>query len=423
MTVLARDDARQFSVPAWSRLALAPTLTAIGILVLLFHRNSTLFLHPQMWAEDLLIYFVDDRLWGAKAILLPYSGYVQLACRLVGYLAGFFPDLYAPHVYAVSFLGSIFLTAALTYTSPAFSGLGKPLATLTLIAAPVASEIFFGMCYIHWVMAPLVGLALYERNIPPARAVVMVLCFAVVGLSSPFTVIAMPLVLVKLVSERSRYAIAIAAIGALCVAFHFTDMLGRAGIATSGNSLDRIAVSLTIFYRWYLGGGGVVSQTTMLLVSMITASLVFYYFVATFALEWRAKIYLVGYGVAMLIVGCASTNLPDVPNQFGPYGRYFYTPLVMFIWTFILIEQRFPRRAFSLPAAAVLLGSIYVAHANRNSVQYTDDHWPQVVECLKTQDRCGMDINPTFLGKRMIPTDLQLKSWSTADRHNFSNKP
>lgn len=388
----------------------APAIfAALGVLLLLIHRNSTLFFHPQLWAEDLIVYFVEDRLYGAEAILRPYAGYVQLACRLIAYAAGFFAVEIIPTVYAWAFVASIFATATIVYTSPSFTGWGKPLATIALIAAPVSSEVFYGMCYEHWVLAPLVALALHETPSKRWRMFLLGGGFALVGFSSPFTIIAAPFVLIKVAAERSTFAFSLAAITAANAAFHLKDMMGRAAIAGGPDALDRFLTVKTFFYSWAIRGGQG-NIAAMVGISILTAAFLIWYFYSTRQVENRTKLYLLGYGSAMLIVGCLACDPSMTPNQFGAGGRYFYLPAVTFIWAVTIIEQGGARRRNALAFIASVMAFSYIANVRGDAGNYRDTGWEKTIECLRVEWECTALINPAFLGTFKIPTDRQIRS-------------
>ncbi|MGY3419744.1 folate-dependent tRNA-U54 methylase TrmFO/GidA [Bradyrhizobium sp. F1.13.4] len=52
-------------------------IVALGTLLSVMHRNPLLFTDPQMFSEDIFVYFNEDRLFGASAVVEPYSGYLD----------------------------------------------------------------------------------------------------------------------------------------------------------------------------------------------------------------------------------------------------------------------------------------------------------------------------------------------------------
>jgi hypothetical protein len=172
-------------------------VVALGVLLSVMYRNPLLFTDPQMLAEDLFVYFNEDRLFGVSALIMPYSGYLQLCCRIIAFVVGYAPARYAADLYAAFFVATIFATSVVIYASPIFTGWGKVLAALALVCSPTNSEVFLGMLYTQWIMAPVVGLALYESPTTRGRSVILLTYFGIIGLSSPLVILAAPCVLWK----------------------------------------------------------------------------------------------------------------------------------------------------------------------------------------------------------------------------------
>ena len=59
--------------------------------LVLYARMPDAFSHPQFWAEDGTIFFLDAHSGGWRALLDPYSGYLHLIPRAVAWLAELLP--------------------------------------------------------------------------------------------------------------------------------------------------------------------------------------------------------------------------------------------------------------------------------------------------------------------------------------------
>lgn len=401
---------------------LGAVLTLLTCGALLMHRNPTLILSPQLWAEDLQIYFIDERLFGLKALSEPYSGYVQFCCRLIAALAALAPTHLAPRLYESMFILAIVYTIVVTYTSPAFRAPERALAAVTLLAAPASSEIFLGMSYTHWVIAPIAALALYECPSTRGRAAVLLASFLMIGLSSPFALIAAPFVVCKMLHERTRYAAALLMSLAVTAAFNFFFLLNRfAAGDKSGDLMRRLSSSKSILYGWFFGpdypGFG-----PALLVAICTTAAVTLYLCLHLVTKTREIIYFFGYGAALFFVGCISIDPTASPNQYATYGRYFYLPVVLFIWTFIAIEQNTHRRKIAIPLAGLFIASLYIVHVDGVEKHFQDVQWHTTADCLVQGRICSTPANPSYLGQTFIPSDYQLKQMSAEDRRRFDRK-
>jgi hypothetical protein len=397
--------------------------TCAGVLLLLFYRNDALFIRPEFWAEDIDVYFTQNRLLGAEALLLPHNGFVQFICRIFAWVAGLADPIYAPRLYASFFVASIFATAAIVYTSPIFSGWSKPLATLTLLAAPVNSEVFYGMCYTQWVMGPLVALALCETPKTRSRATLLASAFVLIGVSSPFVLVATPFVAWKAISERSRYPYALCVLTVVSSAFHIEYIAARfTGGAAHGSKFIKIDALASVLYRWITGAAGP-GTAGLVIISILSIAFVGCYLWDNRRVASRPIIYFFFYGAVLLTVCCASIDWPDRMHQFGPGARYFYIPAVVFLWAAISIEQKLDRNAWTLPMAAGFISLLFFAHTDRAGQQFKDTHWPATVGCLAVEKECVAEVNPSFLGRRVIPTDYQVRTLAHDSRRAFQIIP
>jgi hypothetical protein len=90
-----------------SRIAafLAFLTTAAAIFLLLFLRRPDALTNPQFFAEDGMIFFHDQLLFGIRqALWIPHAGYVLAVQRLTALLGSYFCPLLAPSVYNVTAL-------------------------------------------------------------------------------------------------------------------------------------------------------------------------------------------------------------------------------------------------------------------------------------------------------------------------------
>lgn len=407
------------ALPTMTRPVLVAVVTALAILGLLFCRNSTLFLDPQLWAEDLDVYFAQDRLFGAGAILRPHNGFVQFICRIVAWLAGFADPAHVPRIYAASFIASVLATAATVYTSPAFGGPSKVLAALSVVAVPVNSEVFLSMSYIPWVIGPIVGLALYERPNTLRRAAILLGASLIVALSSPFMIIAMPIAGWKAFEERSRFSV-----GLLCIAFgsalfHLGPISARflSGVPHSG--LDRkLDALVSPLYRWIIGPSNL-PLSLCVIIAMVTLIVAFWYFLTARPINVRAYVSFMGFGALLLVISCASLSGAGQANQYGGGARYFYIPTLLLIWTFVATGRERPGTNAVAAFSTILLSTTFASHANQNAVFFTKSEWPQVALCLRDEPECIVEALPIGLGRRRIPTDHQLKSLDAQEKMAF----
>jgi hypothetical protein len=87
--------------PSFDRWILSKPLWWFALFSLFLHilRQPFAFLHPQFWAEDGKIFFLQDYLFGPHAFLRTYAGYLHLWPRLAAFIFGYLPLYWLPLVY------------------------------------------------------------------------------------------------------------------------------------------------------------------------------------------------------------------------------------------------------------------------------------------------------------------------------------
>jgi hypothetical protein len=83
------------------RWALSKPLWWFAVFSIFLHvlRQPSAFLHPQFWAEDGKIFFLQDYLLGPGAFLRTYAGYLHVWPRSAAFIFGYLPLYWLPLVY------------------------------------------------------------------------------------------------------------------------------------------------------------------------------------------------------------------------------------------------------------------------------------------------------------------------------------
>src|ERR1017187_9980765 len=77
----------------------APILAAITAAALYYVRSFDAFAHPQFWAEDGNLLWLQQYLHGPRVIFLPYAGYLHVLQGLSAAIAALFDPIHAPTLY------------------------------------------------------------------------------------------------------------------------------------------------------------------------------------------------------------------------------------------------------------------------------------------------------------------------------------
>ncbi|MFH1554663.1 MAG: hypothetical protein ABII76_07340 [Pseudomonadota bacterium] len=228
--------------------------TAFIFFIIMLFRINIYLAQPSFWAEDLPIFWFHayrDPFY--EPFLIPYSGYLNFAPRLIAALAEFFPYKVHPafYVYA-SVLMSAWTAAVLSVSSGARAQ--GVIFGLLLALVPHSGEVWATPANLQWVMAcalPVLALG----PIPSSRFVrgnqlAFVLATALTG---PFMIVSAPLWVYRAARAfRTRdgfgaLLVAIALCGAL-VQLHF--IANQVVTVSSAGESHLVRTFIQILLRW-----------------------------------------------------------------------------------------------------------------------------------------------------------------------------
>lgn len=162
-------------------------------LAVLTLKSSQALVAPQFWAEDGVLFFIQQHLDPRPLWFEPYAGYLHLVPRLIAWIASQFPAEFAPAIYAYAAVG--LGAGAIATLRHAAARLDLPfLLLLAAIASmPVSSEVLGRLTNLQWLLQfHLLGVAvacrLGHRSKRPALAAAAVLMSSLTGPFSIFTV-------------------------------------------------------------------------------------------------------------------------------------------------------------------------------------------------------------------------------------------
>lgn len=313
-------------------IRLSVTLIAVALVAL---RKSDSLLHPQFWAEDGALFFIEaERYGGWSQLFRPYEGYLHFLPRFIAALATPLPLTVIPGFYAWSALA---LTGVIAWVlqTPRLTVPGGAFAALALTTVPHTGEIYLNICNLQWITA--LGLfALTLSSDPTERTTRLgeLLFIFSAGLTGPFILLALPLFAWRVFYQRSTWSKTLLLAAIACAAAHVPSLLvhnseyfpqswaplhhaaiiGRRVIATL--FLGQISLSETLCIILCLGG-----------------------FLGLFACLSRLRTNLPGglclLGAAVLILAASAYKVrPDLwtMSELVNGDRYFFIPKIILIW-------------------------------------------------------------------------------------------
>jgi hypothetical protein len=372
------------------------TLLLLAVcLAVLYTRRPDAFRNPQFWAEDGGLWFADAYQAGPwRPLFVPYSGYLHLLERLGGALALLVPLRWAPAVTNAIALGVQVLPVLLLF-SRRFSRVvpslvGRASLAAIYLALPSSWEVHANLTNAQWHLGLALAMLLAAPAAEtPAERVAELGVAALASLSGPFSLLCLPGIAIRLLLRRER--------GFLPLALVTTAGAGVQAAVLLAHRVSRVTAPLAASVRGLVrivGGQLVIASLagqrwlTQLLERRIAVPLLvlaFCVFVGTAAvaglrgpLELRLLwIYAMGILISGLVLPVGNGSSPAWPflAHPGSNGRYWFTPMVVFLASVVWMTGRAQPRAVRFPAIA-LLCVLPVGAVKDWRWEYPDRGWP-----------------------------------------------
>jgi hypothetical protein len=333
-----------------------PSVLVIATVVLLVRKPDAL-LHPQFWAEDGTVFFLENYLYGATAIMLPYAGYLHMVPRLTAAAAAALaPPSAAPLIYNVCALVVTLVVVGSVFSKRLRMDY-KPLVALAVVLVPMyQGEVFLTITNAQWILAALLVVVLMKDTPDTThggagvQTALDVLAIIVCGLTGPFIVFLAPLFAFRWFRDRTwprtLLTLAVVAVAAIQVMFLLNSSEAASALPSVAQILDRTGI---LVYR--MSSGLFVGTTmtsivrrlppTIRLVPPLAAALL--YVAVILALPRlpapaRSSYVNACLGVHFLMLLSVLYRLKADDEVLGLMylgQRYFYIPMLMIAWALI----------------------------------------------------------------------------------------
>jgi hypothetical protein len=332
-------------------------------------RKPWALLTPQLYAEDGSIFLVQQDMFGARAFLEPYMGYLHALPRLIAWLAAHLAD---PAWWPALYNGGAFvLTVALFFriASPRLALPGKPALLLTFTLIAHTGEVTLNVTNVQWITAVflLVQPLLSAPTTFPARLTDLLIT-AFVGLTGPFSIILLPVFAWRwwhdTTSPRlqlSSFNFQLLALASLCAAVQGYFLLHQpAAAATPTEALRPLQLFSVLGSRllvWSFFGPAAVAplphlaRAALAVISLTTLAV---WVLRPHPLRALRSSLLLSF--IFVSVACLYRTRPDTWDHDNLLNgdRYFYLSRLLLFWLLIL-EFASPRRAIAWTARTLVL--------------------------------------------------------------------
>jgi hypothetical protein len=330
----------------WMRPVLAwcngPRAAWLGLIALaMFLRKPHALTVPQLYAEDGSIFLAFNDLSGVHAFIEPYMGYLHTLPRLVAWaVSRLFDPAWWPAFYnGAAFAGWLFVVGRIF--SPRLDWPAKPWLALALVMWPQTGEVLSNLTNLQWCTALLlVQQAVIARPVTWSERVGDAVMVLLVGLTGPFVVALVPLLVWRWWRDRRGDNAALVILAGCCAAvqawfvwrtgpkFAFPPFdLGGFLVIVGQHLLGWSALGdawARSWPRWVLGAFGLVPTVVLLVAAFRPSPL----------RRFRVPVAL---ACLLMLAAVVYRSRPDTWNfdnlWFG--DRYFYLPRVLLFWLLV----------------------------------------------------------------------------------------
>jgi hypothetical protein len=214
-----------------------------ALMLILFSRRPEMFLHPEFWAEDGSVFFLQADTQGADALVTPYSGYHHFLPRIIAAAAAGLDARWIPAAYISANVLTVVLIAIGLF-SPRWNLPNPAACALAIVLLPHTGEVFGNLTNLQWLSAlGLVWLLVARDPLNKRQYATDGLLAGVVGLTGIFSILLTPLFVWRAWRRKTRPSMVLAGVVAITAAIQIWTLLRSTHDSSSSAwpSLESIA--------------------------------------------------------------------------------------------------------------------------------------------------------------------------------------
>ncbi|RKR42917.1 hypothetical protein [Paraburkholderia sp. BL17N1] len=356
-------------------------------LVVLFIRMHGRLTHGYLWAEDAPIFIKEGFELGARAIITPYAGYLHAVPRLLIYGYTWFGTVIStPHAFVWLTTSTTLVSCLYLYVIAAryLPRTGAWLIGLSPVLIPHNGEAWLTVTNLQWVLAPVLIAMIWDSTQRTDTNRIFSRCVAIglLSLTGPFSILFSPVAALGIVAHLKRSGkrlcwlplLVVVAGGAVQLVTLLTSPPNHPAAHAASEYLHfgwlgaffrYFVLDFLLADRWINGLGKGMFYVSFALFAAVLAC------VATLPGKWRnVCVIALALAVVFWMLGVVRSDAPELPVRWsGVSARYTFFPLVLCMWTFVIVAAR-NRIALARYAAALLLLLMLVNSALRFRVPW-----------------------------------------------------
>ncbi len=359
------------------RAALRALLLLLSLLAVMSLRQPDKLRHPQFWAEDGPVFYLEAEHHGAASLIRPYNGYWHLYPRSVALLGTRVPVLYLPALYtAGAVLAALLALVALVSARLSSLAIGRAAMVAAVLLVPFSGELWLTLTNTQWFGALLL-IVLLAAPAPPTRLAAW--CCTVGGvvmaLTGPFALLLWPCAALRAWWHRDRWSLWLLAVFTACAAATAMALVTHPRGGELISLPHRLDLLLAAARHRPLALLGATSGTLFLALGL------------TYGGRHRLWALTACSMAGLLVIAATAATVPL--EHLGT--RYLFLPWAAGTWTAVMLAERGHRLAW-----CALAGALAVALANFPLPPLQPYPWARDAECLERQAVCDVVVNPAW---------------------------
>ncbi|PYK96039.1 MAG: hypothetical protein DME32_18515 [Verrucomicrobia bacterium] len=333
-----------------------------ALMLILFSRRPEMFLHPEFWAEDGWIFFVQADTQGADALLTPYGGYHHFLLRIIAAAAAGLDARWIP----VAYISANLLTVA----------------------------------NLQWLSAlGLVWLLVARDPLNKRQYATDGLLAGVIGLTGIFSILLTPLFVWRAWRRKTQPSMFLASVVAITAAIQIWTLLCSADDSSSGAWPPLEAIACLVGYRLPASLFFPMSFAVQLSRAALDGLGVLFVGLLIAAAAWKGRGQNIrGLLVAVIILLIAATIFRSRSHlwAFGSLAdgdRYFFLPKLLTAW--LLISGWSVPGLFRGAATATCGLGLLASAVDWHYEPLADHNWPEYARRIEAGEALShIPVNP-----------------------------
>jgi hypothetical protein len=378
------------------------------VLTAMLIRRFDDFLHPQLFAEDYSIFFLQFEQYGIKSIFMTYGGYLLVFQRL---LAAFWGTLHISYFYIpvcycfTAFFVTYFIALNIWKTSVYLGIKHRVLYATCFLFLPIASDLFMNLEGVHFITSFYLVNFLFIRytNYTDKNIYLNLLAILLISLTGPFSALLSPVVLLVIILERKELTfkkslpLCLILFGGMmqviCIKFIDPDFY-RGVKATPEphhlfklitNNMSLLLFSKAAFMQW-------VPPVLMMILSLVVfLTLLCIFIIRYFKIENKRRYVLLWFAI-IVFVAFIKAYWPNESQILAiENSRYYLIPFTCIAWLMVL---SFDKKIKSIYIAGFLL--CFILQSRHIRMNLPDKQWKKQIQEYYDGKRNIIEFNPDW---------------------------